>query len=291
MALCGLCLSGLIPAACAPSGLDSDRQPASFAEATRIVSLDFCADQYVLKLADRDRILALSPKATSDLSYMREAADGLPIVRPVGEDVLALKPDLVVRTYGGGSGAARLYGRAGVPVLQIGWAGNIDGIKRVTKEVGTQLGAENEAAEIVGTIERRLDALSRLGDGAEGMYLTPSGTTTGPGSLIDEMMREAGLTNFEPQPGWHPVPLERLVSDRPDLVVTAFFDTESQHDQWSLMRHPVARELQDKIPTVDLPSALTACGGWFAMDALDAIDDAVALLSLRPETSDSRAYP
>ena len=52
----------------------------------RIVSLDYCADQYVLKLADREQILAISPDATGDFSYMREAARGVPTVRAAAED-------------------------------------------------------------------------------------------------------------------------------------------------------------------------------------------------------------
>ena len=46
----------------------------------RIVSLDYCADQYVLKLADEEQILAISPDAVKDFSYMREAAAGVPTV-------------------------------------------------------------------------------------------------------------------------------------------------------------------------------------------------------------------
>ena len=79
----------------------------------RIVSLDFCADQYVLKLADREQILAVSPDAVREFSYMRETAQGLPTVRSVAEDVLILKPDLVVRSYGGGPKAGDFFERAG----------------------------------------------------------------------------------------------------------------------------------------------------------------------------------
>ena len=98
---------------------------ASDNRAQRIVSLDYCADQYVLKLADREQILAISPDAVKDFSYMQDAAVGVPTVRPVAEDVLILKPDLIVRTYGGGPNAAAFFKRAGVPVLQVGWAKQI----------------------------------------------------------------------------------------------------------------------------------------------------------------------
>ena len=44
----------------------------------RIVSLDYCSDQYVLKLADPDQILAVSPDAEASFSFMRDAAGGVP---------------------------------------------------------------------------------------------------------------------------------------------------------------------------------------------------------------------
>ena len=72
----------------------------------RIISLDFCADNYVLKLADPDQGTAISPDAEKDFSHMRNAAAGFRTVRPVSENILILKPDLVVRSYGGGPNAA-----------------------------------------------------------------------------------------------------------------------------------------------------------------------------------------
>ncbi len=77
---------------------DPPNSPLAPARPMRIVSLDYCADQYVLKLVEPQRILALSPDAEKSFSYMREAARALPKVRPRAEDVLVLKPDLVGET-------------------------------------------------------------------------------------------------------------------------------------------------------------------------------------------------
>ena len=115
----------------------------------RIVSLDYCADQYVLKFADREQILAISPDAVKDFSYMREAAEGVPTVRPVAEDVLILKPDLVVRAYGGGPNAEAFFERAGVPVLTVGWTSNVD-----TEEVGSIPSLIQHMADGLGQSER-----------------------------------------------------------------------------------------------------------------------------------------
>ena len=50
------------------------------AEPTRptLVSLDYCADQFVLALADREQILAVSKDAERRFSHLREKAAAFP---------------------------------------------------------------------------------------------------------------------------------------------------------------------------------------------------------------------
>jgi iron complex transport system substrate-binding protein len=84
--VCALALAFAMPAYAAPR---------------RIVSLDYCADQFVLALADRDQIAALSRGSQRDDSYYRTRAAGIRQTRGTLEEVLALRPDLVIRNWGG----------------------------------------------------------------------------------------------------------------------------------------------------------------------------------------------
>ena len=239
---------------------------------TRIVSLDFCADQYVLKLVDRENILAVSPDATRQFSYMREEAKGMPVARATAEDVLILKPDLVVRSYGGGPNAEAFFARAGVTVLNLGWTNTLDDVKSVIQKIADQLHESERGKAIVAEMDRRLAALQNNPDNKTALYMTPAGATTGPGSLVDEALSTAGLENFQQEPGWRSLPLERLAYEQPDLVAAAFFNSHTNHkDAWSAMRHPVARNQMRDRPIVALDGAWTACGGWFLMDAIEAL--------------------
>lgn len=263
-------------AGCAPAGPVTAEGQAP-AVARRIVSLDYCADQYLLKLAPRDRILAVSPDADRDFSYMRDAARGLRQVAPRAEDVLVLKPDLVIRSYGGGPEAAAFYRRAGVPVLQLGYSGTLADVRAEVVRVARQLGVPGSGQTLAAQMDRRLAALRAKADaGQEGareaLYMTPGGVTTGPGSLIAEMLAAAGLRNFQREPGWHPLPLERLAYERPDIVAAAFFGSVAGNpDGWSAARHPVARAQLSPERVVRLDGAWTACGGWFVLDAIEAL--------------------
>ena len=219
-----------------------------------------------------ENILALSPDAQAPFSYMREAAKGLPSVRSSAEDVIVLKPDLVIRSYGGGPQAAKFFERAGIPVVNIGWADDIEGLKTVTMDVATALGAPDKGKAIVNKMTTRLNALEKREHKPMALYVTPAGTTSGPGTLIDEMIVAAGLENFESSPGWRSLPLERLAYEQPDMIAAAFFDTnKTERHGWSAMRHPIAREQMKNLPTVDLKGSWMSCGAWFAIEAVEAL--------------------
>lgn len=238
----------------------------------RIVSLDYCADQYVLKMVDRERILAVSAEADAPFSYMREAAKGVPSVRPSAENVLALKPDLIVRSYGGGPNVVAFFEGAGVPLLQIGWASDLEGIKRVTREMAAGLDAAAMGEDMVADLDARLAVLRAGSSGSKALYMTPGGVTSGPGSLVHEMLIEAGLENFMLAPGWHELPLEELARSQPDMVAFASFN--SHRTPWSSARHPIARAQVRDLPTTQIEGAWTSCGAWFLVDAIEALAEA-----------------
>ena len=267
-----LALFGL--AACGGPGASV---PETASKPMRIVSLDFCADQYVLKLADPEQILAVSPDATEHFSYMRDAAVGVPTVRPVAEDVLILKPDLVVRSYGGGANAAAFFERAGIPVLQVGWASSVHGedvgaIPYLIQDMADGLGQSERGAELVAEYQTRLARIEAHSGDISALYMTPSGVTTGEGSLVDDAMQAAGIENFMQRSGWHSIPLEKLAYERPDMVVASYFGSRDNHQSsWSAARHPVARRELATNAQVAIEGSWTACGGWYILDAVEAL--------------------
>lgn len=259
--------------------------PRADSTARRIVSLDYCADQFVLGLADRGDILALSPDAGAAFSYMRAAAAGLPTVRPRAEDVLTLRPDLVVRAYGGGPKARTFFERAGVPVLQIAFADDIDGARAVIRHAARGLGVAERGETLIAEMDSRLRAARVHAPGTRALYVTPAGYTAGPRTLVHSLFTAAGLDNFGTRPGWHPIPLERLAYEMPDMIAAATFGVGTNHDDaWTSFRHPVIRRTMRSVPAAAVDGATTSCGGWFLADAV------TALAALHHELS-TRAAP
>lgn len=238
----------------------------------RIASLDVCADQYVLAFTSRAHIAALSPYAEDDFSLMRVGAAGIPTVPPVLEDILLLRPDIVVRSYGGERGITEQLQRAGIKVVQVPFADDLEGVARNIRSIGEALNAPHASAKRAARLSGIPPSTQTNAQRPAALYLTPSGVTTGPGTIIHEVISAAGYANFIDEPGWHDINLERLADQRPDLVITGFLDAKQPFKgQWSVGRHPFLEQALGNVPRVDLPGALLSCNTWALADAVDRV--------------------
>ncbi|MAN62309.1 MAG: iron ABC transporter substrate-binding protein [Parvibaculum sp.] len=252
-----------------------------------VASLDFCADQYVLALADTEQIVGVSPHAETEFSYFAEKAAGIPKIRPTAEEILVLEPEMVVRLWGGGYGAKDTLERYGIPVVQVSLAVTLEETKANLLAVGKALGHLDRAEAIVADLDTRILAI-QAGPPEErpvALYVTPSGTTTGRGTFVHEMMITAGVENMSAELGtspWHPVNLEALALSPPDMIVAGFFDLRSgKLSNWSLSRHEFLRRQGDIRPVARIPSREIACAAWFVVDAIEEI--AATRRSLSPD--------
>jgi iron complex transport system substrate-binding protein len=244
---------------------------AGFAEAgparPAVVSLDYCADQYVLALADRSQIRALSKDSERAFSHLRRRAAGIAKVRAAAEDVIALRPDIVVRSWGGDARALGFYRRLGIRTVQIVPAGDVPGAAGLLRAVAGELGQEARAEEIIAAMPA-----ARPGSGEQALYVTPGGVSAGRGTVIDALMAHAGLENANPAAGWTGLPLEQLALRPPERVLAAFFGFEGDlTDQWSVSRHPVMARLMASAEVIDLEEARVSCADWFLADEAAAV--------------------
>ncbi|WPZ33540.1 ABC transporter substrate-binding protein [Thalassobaculum sp. OXR-137] len=259
--MAGLLLAG--PAVAAPS------EPA-------VVSIDYCADQYVLALADRAQIHGVSPRARQAFSYHRDRAAGVPVIEPVSEAVLFAAPDLVVRFWGGNQRLVSMLDRTGVDTVNIVYGHDSETIFANLTKVAAALGRTEEAARLIADQRDRMAALEakpRLG--LRALYLTPSGTTGGTGTDIDGMIRLAGLENMAAElgyRGWRTLSLEELVMNPPDVFIGSFFDDRDvARSSWSPARHPRLAAMMGEVRTVPVPGRFLSCSGLFSVDAAEYI--------------------
>jgi iron complex transport system substrate-binding protein len=241
----------------------------------RVASLNLCADQLVLLLADPGQVVSISWLSRDpDLSMMAEAAQAVPINRGLAEEVLPLRPDLVVGGTYTARGAATLLERFGIPVLKLDLPRDFDAIEEQIRTVAVALGHVERGEAIIAGMRRRLAAMP-LPTGSQPVAAVyhPNGFTIGAGSLVDTMLRHAGFDNLAVRLGidnYGQVPLEVLLANRPDVLIVDTDTGEAPSLARANLMHPALQRAN--IAVTAIPRRLWSCG-------LPAVIDAVELLA------------
>jgi iron complex transport system substrate-binding protein len=251
---------------------------ASFAQAAqsthlpKVVSLDYCADQYVLALADAEQIGAVTPDADDTHSFYRDLARDLKKMKPTAENVLAMRPDVAVRTWGGDNRLLRFLQRADIEVVTAEFGSDPEVVARNLELFGMALGQSQTANEAVVELRRKLSTSQQDWTGLTALYVTPGGVTGGKDTFVDEIIKQVGLSTIADElglQGWQPIPLEAIVSSPPDIVIASFYDHKSATaSNWSVARHARIRKMLSTTPTIYVPGRYLSCNGLFLGDAV-----------------------
>ncbi|WP_138379424.1 ABC transporter substrate-binding protein [Luteithermobacter gelatinilyticus] len=241
----------------------------------KVISLDYCADQYVLALAERSQILALSMDATARHSFYRERALGLPQVRATAEAILSRAPDQVVR-YWSGWDMLDFLRKKNIRVTSAIYGSDQETLIRNIREVGQALNQADRAENKIKELKARFDRLKNLPRrNLRALYLTPSGVTAGKNTFVNDLIKLAGFDTLADEldlSGWRTLPLEMLVKHPPDIIIASFFDLDSNRpSNWSISRHRVIGRMVDQIPTIFVPGRYLSCNGIFVAEAADYI--------------------
>ncbi|HTX50844.1 MAG TPA: ABC transporter substrate-binding protein [Caulobacteraceae bacterium] len=235
------------------------------AAAPRVLSLDQCADQYVLALAPRGEIVGLSKRALNADSYERDRAQGLPERRATLESALGARPTVAVVYWTQEARLPRALRRYGVTVVQIDDAHDFAGIRANIRKVAAALGEPAAGAALIARMDAELRQSQGAWGGARALYLTPYGFTGGANTLVGAMMAAAGLVTASPAPGYAPVSLESLVLDPPSALVLGFFrDLAAGRQRWTIAGNGYLKGLAARRAIASLPGRVLGCPSWSA---------------------------
>ncbi len=246
----------------------------------RIVSINMCADQLLLALADSDQIAALSPYAANPtMSFMADKAVKYRHDAGQAETVVALHPDLVLAGSFNDPATLGMLTRLGYRVEHVDAANSIDKSIAQIREVAALTGHPDRGAALIARIDAARAAAIAAAQGRPhptAVVYQRRGYVTGGDTLTGELLSIAGFTNdggrLAGKFGGF-VPLERMVMEHPDTIVVSSPDASAVDQGTALLSHPVLTGLYPPSRRIVMPERLTVCGGPSLPAALARITD------------------
>ena len=249
-------------------GLGSARAaPAPQAEPRRIVSLNPCLDVILAHVVDRNRITALSHYSRDRYgSTIADIARTLPFTYGTAEEVIALEPDLVLTGRPSSPALLNTLERVGIRTLQYSVPETVADSLAQVREVSALVGRPERGDAVV----RRIEAALAAAVPAPGtrpvsaLVFMPGGFASGPGTLMDEMMRRAGLDNVIARYGLRGsanVPLEFVIADPPELLLSGEPSRGLPSRAQRVMQHPALARVAGGMERAIFPERLLFCGG------------------------------
>ena len=236
--------------------------PATLRAHPRIVSLNPCTDAILAEVADRDQIVALS-------AYSREPAQSsmdvgvarsLPATNGTVEEVLALRPDLVVSGNMTAPATRAAFARLGLPLVEQPIVRDVAESRAAIRQIAGLAGHVDRGEALIGRIDAALVAAAPAPGQLPVAALVWQGGGMVPGghSLIADLLRRTGFASFSAMRGLGQseiLPLERVLADPPQVILAAGHEGADR-----LLAHPALGGLAHTRRFAFDP-ALEWCGG------------------------------
>lgn len=226
--------------------------------AERIVSLNHCADQFLLYLGVKPISLTFMA-ADPGLSLHAHHIKDVPLNHGRAEEILPLKPDLVVGgTYGASFALSRLQD-LGTKVLRVPPITSIHEMRQALIDLGGEL--EIDVGPSLARIDglRAAEAVSR----PTVLIIEARGQVSGSGSLRHELAELAGLENLAARHGigaYGALSLEQILAMKPDILIHVPYAPERPALAETLFNHPAFDPWREKGLILTLPTRRFNCG-------------------------------
>lgn len=244
------------------------------AQPVTLASINLCADQLLLLLADDEQILSLSNLSHRMAgSYFYKEARKYPVNKGQSEPILNLNPGIVIVGQYSNVHTVNLLREVGLRVETLPIANDLDTLFSNIKSVAVWVGKEQTGIDIVKQLKDRLARLQKsVKPGPVAAVFDPNGYTSGKNSLRGQMMELAGWQNAATIAGienYGKLTLEEIINLSPDALIESPYSPGTYSRAQIMSQHPalLGAGLQPHI--IRIPSRMTVCAGPWTVDVIE----------------------
>ena len=223
----------LMLAGCGPAEVAATR---TLPQRPVIVSLNPCTDAMLVEVADPRQIAALShwSRDPAASSIPQATAQRFGVTGGTVEEVLALKPDLVLASTFIDPATRQALSELGVPVETFGIAATVADSEAQLRRVAALAGDPAAGERLITRMRAALNAASpaRRERPVDTVLWQPGGIVPGQGTLITDLLERTGFANGAAARGYRQadyLPLEEVVADPPELLLVAGSEAGQAH--------------------------------------------------------------
>ena len=246
----------------------------------RVVSINLCTDQLLMALADPGQIAAVSTIASDpSLSAVAEAARRYPAIAGSAEEVLKLKPDLVLAGSFTRRETREALDRFGIRVVTFDPVLDIEGAIVEVQRTAAILDQDQRGADLVRAIERSITDAANTGSGLIVLPLQRRGFVAGGGTLLTNVLTRIGATNAATSMGIASVtqvPTEAILKLKPDALILEDMAPQASDQGTALLLHPALARAVPPSQRMELPVSASICAGPTLPDAIKRLSEGLS---------------
>jgi iron complex transport system substrate-binding protein len=249
----------------------------------RIVSMNLCTDELLIRLVDPSRIASvtyLSQQPVNAPLGLGDVTSKLKVNHGLAEEVLMLKPDLVLAGRYSTTAATAMLERQGVRVIRFDPENTFDDMRANIRKMGKAVGDTARAEQVIGEFDKRLATLQAQIPPGELPVFADIGVNNyvaGADTLYAYVVHAGGYRTLGEAlgfSGYRNVSLEEILKIRPGLISTYTPWTDPPSISTMALRHPALKALVERTPQITIPERYTTCGAPSVLGAVELLVEA-----------------
>lgn len=247
----------------------------ALAKPKKVVSINLCTDQLLMLLAEPEHIASVSYLAAkANSSAMHKRASGILQNYGLAEEILLMKPDLILAGTFTSRPAVFLLKRLGFNIVELPVASNFDDIRQNIMTVARAVDEIQRGEQLIASFNKRLlSALSTQSDPLPvAVFYRENGYTTGSNTLANTILEAGGFNNLATQlgiSGSRHMSLETLISHEPDIIISGLRRSKKGSVAMAVFQHPAFKKFKAQKQMISISDPLWVCGTPFVLDAVE----------------------